>query len=75
MTYEELEQDVLAYIDNCSAASLVDLFNYIHDCKAEVEWDGEDNPKVNLEPAHFDCCNAPKDLGHMYGCPNSPENE
>jgi len=24
---------------------------------------------------HFDCCNAPQDLGHMYGCPNSPENK
>jgi hypothetical protein len=22
----------------------------------------------------FDCCNAPKDMGHMFGCPNSPEN-
>tara|TARA_Y100000310_G_scaffold260672_1_gene269733 strand:+ start:1614 stop:1811 length:198 start_codon:yes stop_codon:yes gene_type:complete len=30
--------------------------------------------QINLEPTHFNCCHAPKDLGHMYGCPNSPEN-
>jgi hypothetical protein len=23
---------------------------------------------------HFVCCDAPVDLGHMFGCPNSPEN-
>jgi len=28
----------------------------------------------DLEPTHFNCCHAPKDLGHMYGCPNSEEN-
>ena len=29
----------------------------------------------NLEPTHYNCCHAPKDLGHMFGCPNSPENK
>jgi hypothetical protein len=24
--------------------------------------------------AHFKCCHAPKDMGHMFGCPNSLEN-
>ena len=24
--------------------------------------------------SHFVCCDAPVDLGHMFGCPNSPEN-
>ena len=46
MTYEELEQDVLTYVENCSAGSLVNLFNFIHNCNADVEWDGEDNPNV-----------------------------
>lgn len=25
----------------------------------------------NLGPTHFNCCHAPKDMGHMFGCPNS----
>ena len=29
----------------------------------------------NLGPTHYNCCHAPKDMGHMFGCPNSPENE
>jgi len=24
---------------------------------------------------HFKCCYAPKDMGHMDGCPNSAENK
>jgi len=24
---------------------------------------------------YYKCCGAPKELGHMYGCPNSPENK
>ena len=31
--------------------------------------------QINLEPTHFNCCHAPKQLGHMYGCPNSTENK
>ena len=23
---------------------------------------------TTLEPTHFNCCHAPKDLGHMFGC-------
>ena len=26
---------------------------------------------IDLEPTHYNCCHAPKDLGHMDGCPNS----
>ena len=48
-TYEEIETEVLAYVENCSAGSLVDLFNFIHNCNAEVEWDGSDNPKVIIK--------------------------
>ena len=29
----------------------------------------------DLEPTHFNCCHARKDMGHSFGCPNSPENE
>lgn len=29
----------------------------------------------DLEPTHFNCCHAPKDMGHMFGCPNSTENK
>ena len=29
MTYEELEQEVLTYIENCSAGNMVELFNFI----------------------------------------------
>lgn len=37
----------------------------------------ERNPimKPNLEPTHFNCCHAPKDMGHMNGCPKSPWRE
>lgn len=28
----------------------------------------------NLEPTHYNCCHAPQDLGHMFGCPNNSEN-
>lgn len=24
---------------------------------------------------HHPCCNSPTDMGHMNGCPNSPEND
>jgi len=24
-------------------------------------------------PTHYNCCHAPKDMGHMFGCPNSSE--
>jgi hypothetical protein len=23
---------------------------------------------------YYSCCGAPRDMGHMFGCPNSPEN-
>ena len=46
MTYEDIEQDVLSYLENCSAGNIVDLYNFIYDCEAEVEWDGNDNPQV-----------------------------
>ena len=29
----------------------------------------------DLEPTHYNCCHAPKDQGHMFGCPNSTENK
>ena len=29
----------------------------------------------NLEPTHYNCCHAPKDMGHRFGCPNSTENK
>jgi hypothetical protein len=29
----------------------------------------------DLEPTHYNCCHARKDMGHSFGCPNSPENE
>jgi len=48
MTYEELEQDVLSYLENCSAGNMVELFNFIYNCEAEVEWDGNDNPSVKI---------------------------
>ena len=31
--------------------------------------------KPDLEPTHFNCCHAPKDMGHMFGRPNSTENQ
>ena len=37
-----------------------------HQCKDGVP---------DLEPTHFNCCHAPKDMGHMFGCPNSTENK
>jgi len=48
MNYEELESEVFAYLDNCSASGIVELYNFIFDCKAEVEWDGNDNPPVKI---------------------------
>ena len=48
MTYEDIEQDVLSYLENCSAGNIVDLYNFIYDCEAEVEWDGNDNPSVRI---------------------------
>ena len=30
---------------------------------------------THTERTRYNCCHAPKDMGHMFGCPNSPENE
>ena len=48
-TYEEIESEVVAYVNNCSAGRIVELYNFIFDCKAEVEWDGGDNPKATIK--------------------------
>ena len=29
----------------------------------------------DLGPTHYNCCHAPKDQGHMFGCPHSTENK
>lgn len=29
---------------------------------------------AKIEDGHYKCCNAPTDLGHMFGCPNSKAN-
>lgn len=42
-------------------------------CCDHPDCNEEDVP--DLEPTHYNCCHAPKDMGHMFGCPNSPENE
>ena len=41
----------------------------------EDEQRGDYVPTPDLEPTHYNCCHAPKDLGHMFGCPNSTENK
>ena len=30
--------------------------------------------RAKIVGGHYACCNAPVDLGHMNGCPNSTEN-
>jgi|10_taG_2_1085330.scaffolds.fasta_scaffold01302_27 hypothetical protein len=37
---------------------------------------GQSNPElIEVSRAeHFKCCSAPKDMGHMFGCPKSIEN-
>ena len=30
---------------------------------------------LDLGPTHHNCCHAPKDQGHMFGCPQSTENK
>jgi len=56
----------------------------INECPTHGEYylDAEDSPcpvcedgVPDLGPTHYNCCHAPKDMGHMFGCPNSPENE
>jgi len=56
----------------------------INECPTHGEYylDAEDSPcpdcedgVPDLEPTHYNCCHAPKDLGHMFGCPNSTENQ
>ena len=54
MTYEILESEVLTYIDNCDASGIVELYNHIFDCEAEVEWDGSDDPNVSINQTSFD---------------------
>jgi|LULG01.1.fsa_nt_gb hypothetical protein len=49
MTYDELESEVFGYLENCSASGIVELYNFIFDCKAEVDWNGEDNPNVTIK--------------------------
>ena len=46
-----------------------------------IDWRGlrkafaDATAKPDLEPTHYNCCHAPKDMGHMFGCPNSTENK
>ena len=54
MTYENLEAEVLTYIENCDASGIVELYNHIFDCEAEVEWDGSDDPNVSINQTSFD---------------------
>ena len=66
-----------------------DLLNALQDVLDACEhWDDQDDPVLVaariavakatgepcVEPTNFNCCHAPKDLGHMFGCPNSEEN-
>lgn len=45
------------------------------DVMADIERRMNEVGQPDLEPTHFNCCHAPKELGHMYGCPNSEENK
>ena len=48
---------------------------------ASIDWAGlraafeAATAEPDLEPTPFNCCHAPKDQGHMFGCPNSTENK
>ena len=37
--------------------------------------DLEPDLEPDLGPTHYNCCHAPKDQGHMFGCPHSTENK
>ena len=54
-------------IDSCTMA---EFEAYQDQCNEE---DVESDP--DLGPTHFNCCHAPKDQGHMFGCPHNPENK
>lgn len=52
MNYEDIEKDVLSYLENCSAENIVDLYNFIYRGEAVaplgLEWNGNDNPRVRV---------------------------